>query len=604
LANPPAPSPRLGLLRRSLWCLLLNIVIAIIISLRYWKNAAPQGALDWSFLGMATAGHWALVGSLLWVNLAMPAVLLWPKRGMLLPFALASASGLTLLVADTVVFGIYHYHIDPFFLLMLRDGGASGFFDMSPRTRLTIGLGFSFFLLLQLGIFWMAGRLRRGGAMLCVGLLVCLVGAHTQHAWASAAGRQSLTQLAEFLPAFYGLTANKWLKSHGVAVAPRPSLRTGTGLLLYPRVLLRGSADQHPDILLVVVESWRYEALRAEVMPATSAFAAAHLKFRQHHSSGNSTQPGMAGLLYGIHATYWKSITGADGAGGPILLRQLGARAYRFFAASSRDGLARLRFDHLFFGSLPPDRLILRLHDGTGPESDRANVDDFAQFLDTNGENPYFGLIFFGSTHGRYHFPPDYTPRFLPTKPAEIAAFTADTDPTPHYNQYLNAAGFLDTQLARLYSLLGPRMDHTIVMITGDHGESFNEQHRNDWGHGVDFSDLQTHVPLIVHWPGRAAATYDHLSVHEDLSPTLLQALGCENPISDYSNGQNLFDFTPRSARVVAGYVGYAIVTRKEIVSQLGGLMRITDLALNPKKSVEDIEGLSAGLSQTHRFYR
>jgi hypothetical protein len=36
----------------------------------------------------------------------------------------------------------------------------------------------------------------------------------------------------------------------------------------------------------------------------------------------------------------------------------------------------------------------------------------------------------------------------------------------------------------------------------------------------------------------------------------------------------------------------------------LGGLMRITDLALNPKESVEDIEGLSAGLSQKHRFYR
>jgi hypothetical protein len=45
-------------------------------------------------------------------------------------------------------------------------------------------------------------------------------------------------------------------------------------------------------------------------------------------------------------------------------------------------------------------------------------------------------------------------------------------------------------------------------------------------------------------------------------------------------------------------------VTRKEIVSQLGGLLHITDLALNPKEKVEDIEGLRAGLSQTHWFYR
>lgn len=593
---------RLLLLRQSLWCLAPNTLLATAIAFRYLDGARPESWIDTLFLLLAPVGHFGTAALLLWLLLAVPAILLWPRRWILLAWQLGNALCLTLLLCDTVVYRIVHYHIDPFFLLMLRDGGATGFFDISPLSRALILLALiGSFLLQQAMLRFLEPR---GGAWIIALVLGSLAGAHGMHAWASAAGYRSLTQFAELLPAFHGLTANRWLSQHGYTVAPRPSLKVGQGRLHYPRAPLRCAPASRPDILLVVVESWRFEALRREVMPTTAAFAETALQFRQHHSGGNTTVPGLASMVYGINATYWESITGADGAGGPVILSSLQPEGYRYFAAGSYDTLGRLRFDHYLFGALPPGRVRLNLHRSYLPDSDRANVEDFQRFLAENGENPYFGLIFFDSTHHRYAYPSDYQPRFLPTRSAEISSFSADTDPTPYYNQYLNAAGFVDSQIARLLELLAPRMDHTILILTGDHGESFNDRRQNDWGHGVDFGEMQTHVPLLIHWPGRSPEIYDHTSIHEDLSPTLLkEALHCENLVGDYSNGQSLFDPTERISRVVAGYVGYGVVTRRDILSQLGGIVRITDRDLSPKGSVDDPEGLKSALEGTWRFY-
>lgn len=51
------------------------------------------------------------------------------------------------------------------------------------------------------------------------------------------------------------------------------------------------------------------------------------------------------------------------------------------------------------------------------------------------------------------------------------------------------------------------------------------------------------HVPMIIHWPGKAAGTSNTMTSHYDITPTLMsEALGCKNPLSDYSIGSNLYD--------------------------------------------------------------
>src|SRR3712207_9402754 len=45
---------------------------------------------------------------------------------------------------------------------------------------------------------------------------------------------------------------------------------------------------------------------------------------------------------------------------------------------------------------------------------------------------------------------------------------------------------------------------NTVVIITGDHGQEFNENHCNYWGHSSNYSQWQIHVPLIYYYPGRS----------------------------------------------------------------------------------------------------
>lgn len=614
----PSASSSSSTLRLSLWVLLLEISLASVISARFWGPGSPAGPLEFVFLPLSAIAHWTTVGIVLWL-VSLPLVLAWPRRAAPL-IAVVAAALFTLLVTDTVVFAIYHFHIDPFFLLMLGGGGGSGFFDLSTRSVTVILVCLGVMLVGQTVILGaatrLAGRSRwpHAGTTLAILLLGTVVLTHMLHAWASATGRRALMQEGELLPGFRGLTANTWLRAHGYTISPgiEVQLAAPSGRLRYPREPLRcsGSAlpngNTRPNILLVVIESWREDALREPVMPATTAFAANNINFTHHYSSGNSTQPGLGGLLYGISATYWESIANADGAGGPALVQAAEALGYRFGAFSSRDTLQRLRFDRYFYSKVPGPRVTLMANEGRTYETDIASVGQLSSFWGAD-TSPAFALVFFDSTHHRYAFPPDYTPRYSPSAPAEITAFDADTDPTPYYNQYLNSAGFVDTQVARVLADLEAQhlLEDTIVVLTGDHGESFNERRANDWGHGLDFGEVQTHVPLVVHWPGRPAAEWTHVTQHVDVAATLLRdALGCENPLTDYTSGVGIFEPAPRIARVVAGYVGYGIVTRSEIVSSMGGFVHITDLELTPKWTVDDDEGFLRGVTEMSTFYQ
>lgn len=596
----------------------LEVCLAVAISARYWSSAPAGGPLEALFLPLSAAGHWASAAVILLV-VALPLVAGLREGGVALA-ALAGAALVTLLVADTAVFRTYHFHVDPFFLGMLVMNGGSGFFDFSARTLTEIVACFALSLVGQVGIAWLARRLVArarwpwAGLVVGLGLLGAIAGTHGVHAWASATGHRGITQLGELLPGFRGLTANTWLRAHGYAVHDMDAvaLDAPSGRLRYPRAPLvcpgapLPDGTTRPDIVLVVIESWRADALRPDVMPATAALAAESLSFTRHYSSGNSTQPGLGGLLYGIPATYWESIASADGAGGPAIVQAAEALDYRFGAFSSPDTLQRLRFDRYFFGALPADRLTLRENDGRKYDSDAASAEQLSTFLAAGGE-PAFALIFFDSTHHRYVFPPDYPARFSPRELADIPSFDAETDPLPYRNQYLNAAGYVDTLVARVLNGIeaGGRAGDTIVVITGDHGEAFNDAGRGDWGHGLDYGEVQTHVPLVVRWPGHAAGPVDHVTEHADVTASLLHdALGCENPLGDYTTGLGLFDPGARPGRVVAGYVGYGIVTRSEIVSNTAGFVHVTERDLAPKLSVDDAEGFQRGVEQMSAFYR
>src|SRR5699024_8586738 len=110
-------------------------------------------------------------------------------------------------------------------------------------------------------------------------------------------------------------------------------------------------------------------------------------------------------------------------------------------------------------------------------------------------------------------------------------------------------------------------MDDTIVVVTGDHGQGFNDTGLGYWGHNGNYSRYQTQVPLVIHWPGKAADRVDYFTSHFDIAATLMKRLlGVDNAFAATSVGRDLFERGGRLPVIMAKYRGYAAYTGNQFV--------------------------------------
>jgi arylsulfatase A-like enzyme len=89
----------------------------------------------------------------------------------------------------------------------------------------------------------------------------------------------------------------------------------------------------------------------------------------------------------------------------------------------------------------------------------------------------------------------------------------------------------VDAELERLFVALESQgvLEHTVVVIVGDHGESLGEHHDIEHANGAYATEV--HVPLLVRLPGQVAGRRVADVVHlADVLPTLVDLLGLESP--------------------------------------------------------------------------
>ena len=92
---------------------------------------------------------------------------------------------------------------------------------------------------------------------------------------------------------------------------------------------------------------------------------------------------------------------------------------------------------------------------------------------------------------------------------------------------YDGEVAFVDRQLGRLFQALAERseIDHTIVLVTSDHGESLGEH--GEATHGIFVYDATLRVPWVMAGPGVAAGRVSRTVVRSiDVLPTLLDYAG------------------------------------------------------------------------------
>ena len=90
---------------------------------------------------------------------------------------------------------------------------------------------------------------------------------------------------------------------------------------------------------------------------------------------------------------------------------------------------------------------------------------------------------------------------------------------------------FIDHQFGRVMNTLEDLGvgDDTIVLFMADHGLSLNDHFQ--WRHGPFLFDEVTNIPMIWRLPGGASgAVTEELIEQVDVMPTILDALGVEQP--------------------------------------------------------------------------
>jgi membrane-anchored protein YejM (alkaline phosphatase superfamily) len=109
-------------------------------------------------------------------------------------------------------------------------------------------------------------------------------------------------------------------------------------------------------------------------------------------------------------------------------------------------------------------------------------------------------------------------------------------------------------------------LENTIVIISSDHGEEFDDTGMGYWGHNGNYSGAQTHVPMIVYWPGKEGADYTYLTSHHDAALTLMQnVFHCVSDPDTYSVGTNLFIPDRKFIYIHGASDDYALATEDNI---------------------------------------
>lgn len=343
-------------------------------------------------------------------------------------------------------------------------------------------------------------------------------------------GPPSLLRLDESLQRF-NLEAQAIYRRHFERIArPRPA-DDATRLPDGPR----------PHVIVLVVESLRFDALGPQSMPRLDVWSRSAFRLERHFASANISHLGLFALLYGRHPLLYDLTL--DAGAPPQLVHTLRRSGYRAAYFGSAD-LTWRRMEE-FVNARHFDRVVFDT-EGAWPQRDRRVMRRIAELLATSGDQPWVVVAFPTSTHYPYFYPPEYD-RHTPTigvaathlgRAAPLGAFRREEFRQGLWNRYRNALAFLDDTLADLVTGLDPRRH--VIVLTGDHGQSFFED--GAWIHYGPLSDVQTRVPMVIVGDGLPTGLIRRATSHVDVLPTLLHALaGRAVPIQG-TQGRDLLD--------------------------------------------------------------
>ncbi|OGR60216.1 MAG: hypothetical protein A2X34_07900, partial [Elusimicrobia bacterium GWC2_51_8] len=258
-------------------------------------------------------------------------------------------------------------------------------------------------------------------------------------AWGAAYDMVYITRNAKLFPLYQPFTARTFMQKHLGTRLDKPvsfKLDLKYSRLDYPKKPLEFAPGERPNIVYIVIDSFRYDMLTPEVTPELWAFSKKARVFKNHYIGGNCTRFGIFSLIYGIYGNYWFPVLGERRP--PVLTQALAGLGYDFSIYAGTK-LSFPEFDRTCFVDIPRSKV----YDEPAAEGKAAkDAEIFEKFIEfvkkRDRKKPYFAFIFSDASHGSYEYPPEYG-RFKPAAYSFNYLTLNNKKALPVLNKYKNS---------------------------------------------------------------------------------------------------------------------------------------------------------------------
>lgn len=574
--------PRRQLFRWMGWFALANALLLAIIGLRYFSGFTPGGTLlSWVYLLLVYPAHHLMLAVVPLFLVVTPLVLIWPARRRVTGLAvILLAMVIAVVMLDSLLWSQSRFHINALTLQIL--GWQSWVF---VAVIFVVGLIFES-MLASWTWRWVEARPGRMGGVIGLLGLGAVLGSQLIHAWADASYYVPVTSVGSQIPVYEGITANRQFERLGLvdpgtsrerALARRLARQLGSHtseVLNYPQHPLLCRQEQPLNLLLIMADALRSDMLQEATMPFLWGLAQHRAQwFSQHYSGGNSSRMGVFSLFYGLPPAYWDSFESLQRPS--VLIDELQRQGYQLGLFSSATISRPVSLDRTAFANVRNLRVHTEPFEAPAWQRDQIITREWMEWLQrASNSQPFFGFLFYDATNAQ-----DYpaTMNEFPELPA-----VGDGEWAEQFSNYQNSVRLVDGLIESVLENLSSRglADNTVVIITSDHGEEFNDSGQGLRKHGSAYSRFQLQVPMLIIWPDKAPQKFDHRTSHYDLVPTVMEKiLGCSNPPEDYASGRDLFDGVDWNWLLAGSYYNYAMLEPDQVtVTYPNGSFEVRDL--------------------------
>lgn len=323
--------------------------------------------------------------------------------------------------------------------------------------------------------------------------------------------------------------------------------------------------EELPDIYIFMVESMRHDSMSAKTTPFLTKFHDDCQVLGATLAGSNATHLSWYSMFYSKPSIFWQQelleISDRETFAGSPVLNELNSLGYDINIRAVCD-LGYKDFGILNFGANGVlCKMIEQVEDGN--ELDQVNIPSREKIIfnrlktsltedKSEGGNLYFMAM--DSPHYNYYWDDEFeVPHTEYKDDISFPLFPSKAEIQLYHNRYLNSVGWVDYQLAEFCEFLEKegRYENSIIVITGDHGEEFQEE--GGWCHCTSLMPEQTSVPLLIKWPTKMQnAPEKKVASHLDVFPSIFSYLGVANETIASMNGSNLLDKNTNDTALVS----------------------------------------------------